>query len=81
MLKSASALAAEIYSHARDHRAFATVYTLYELQSEESFLGVSCREVEPHLLLRALEALESQGLCSLHRADSLDETGVKFTQR
>ena len=81
MLESSSALAAEIYSHARDNHAFTTVYTLFELQSEESFLGVSCREVDPHLLLRALEVLESQGLCSLHRSDNADETGVKFIQR
>ena len=80
MLRTSTALAAEIYSSVRDILAFSTVYTLYELQSEDSFLSVSCRETETRLLLRALEVLESQGLCSLHRAGNPDETGVKFIQ-
>ena len=81
MPRSPAALAADIYSQVSDSRAFTTVYTLYELQSEESFLAESSRENDPHLVLRALEVLETQGLCSLHRAGTIDETGVKFIQR
>lgn len=65
-------------------RAAASIYTVYEIRTSGEWAGNEFCALEPVVLLRALEALEREGLASLVReegATPADEVGIKFKER
>lgn len=54
------------------------IFTFFELHSSQDFIDAPSFALDPLLLLRALQSLESEGKCALYPADSTDEIGVKF---
>lgn len=64
-------------------RSAASIYTVYEIRTSGEWAGNEFCALEPVVLLRALEALEREGLASLVRegATPADEVGIKFRER
>ena len=64
------------------------IYTIYEIRTAPEWSGNEFNSLELTLLLRALEALENEGLASIIKTPSadgnlpsIDEIGVKFLEQ
>lgn len=73
-----------IHSWAVEHgMALGALYTVYEMRTSGEWVGSDASALEPGIIVRALEALEREGLAILVRdgSTSIDEVGVKFIEK
>lgn len=98
LYRSALEWGRDVHAWAAAHgmAADGAIFTVYELRTADEWAGNDFCALEPALLVRALEALEREGLATLVResaaaadadanaataAATMDEVGVKFRER
>ena len=79
IFKSVEALASEIYLYAQKQALQGMIVTVYELHSADEHAGSGFFGTDPVLFLRALDALEQEGKCTVFQGESMEENGVKFS--
>jgi ESCRT-II complex subunit VPS25 len=76
--RSVDAWAALIYQYVKEQGAYDVILTVYELHAGDDTAGQEFHGMDLPTMLRALDALEAQGRCTVFKSADTEGTGVKF---